>query len=137
MRYVMANTPKQNARTDKQKDNIKLKPKTKAFADKLISNPKMSHARAYLETHQTNNMNTAGVEAHRTLRNPNVQIYLNKHIDKAKHRIVELIDSKKENIALQASDSVLDRALGKPTQQIQSTSKRINITLEGKLLDID
>jgi hypothetical protein len=114
------------------KNGIKLHPKVKAFADELINNPKINHTEAYIKTHKTNNRNAAKVNASKTLTNPNVQIYLNKHIDKARNRIVQLIDSDKENISLQASESVLDRALGKPVQQTQN----INLNIDSALNDI-
>ena len=122
------------SKTAKKPSNsqAKLRPKTKAFVDELIKDPKQSHAQAYLKTHQTINPNTAKVEASKLLTKPNVQIYLNKHIDKARNRIVQLIDSERENISLQASESVLDRALGKPVQQTQN----INLNIDSALNDI-
>lgn len=105
--------------------------KQKAFADELIAHPKQSATKAYLATHETTSYNGAAVEASRTLKKPNVQLYLDTHIDKAKNRVVQLIDSDKEEIALRAADSVLDRALGKATQRVenQSTVVTLNLTL--------
>jgi len=45
---------------------------------------------------------------------------------------VQLIDSERENISLQASEMVLDRALGKPVQQTQN----INLNIDSALNDI-
>jgi len=114
------------------KNTIKLAPKVKAFADELINNPKISQTEAYIRTHKTNNRTTARINASKTLTNTNVQIYLNKHIDKARNKIVQLIDSERENISLQASEMVLDRALGKPVQQTQN----INLNIDSALNDI-
>ncbi len=107
-----------------------MKPKTKAFADALLADPKKSATTAYLETHETNNRATAKVEASKLLTKPNVQLYLDKHIDKARNRVVELVDSEKEQIALQASESILDRALGKPTQRVEQHSTSVNLSLD-------
>ena len=114
------------------KNTVKHAPKVKAFADELINNPKISQTEAYIRTHKTNSRTTARINASKTLTNANVQIYLNKHIDKARNKIVQLIDSEKENISLQASESVLDRALGKPVQQTQN----INLNIDSALNDI-
>ena len=63
------------------------------------------------------------------LTKPPIQIYLNEHIDKAKNRVVQLIDSQKDDIALRASDSVLNRALGMPTQRQESVSTTVSLSL--------
>lgn len=107
-----------------------MKPKTKAFADKLLADPKISATQAYLDTHQTTNKASAGVSAHQLLKKPNVQIYMKKHIDKAKHKVITLVDSDKEEIALKASESILDRALGKPTQRQESVSTVVSLNLD-------
>lgn len=107
----------------------KMKPKTKAFLDKLLSDPKIDRNKAWMETHNTNNPRSAAATAAEVLARPSSQLYLQQHIDKAKERIVSLVDSNREDIALKASESILDRELGKPIvkQQIQST--RISISL--------
>lgn len=120
-------TPEQSQKLAK---DLRLKPRTKAFADKLLSDPSISQTQAYLQTHNTNNPDTAKVEASRTLTKPNVKVYMDKHIDRAKMRIVELVESDKEDIALRASESILDRSLGKATVVQENTSyQQINITL--------
>lgn len=106
-----------------------IKRRTKDFANKLLADPTMSATQAYIETHQTNNRNAAKVEASKLLAKPNVQLYMNSHIDKAKVKIVDLVDSNREEIALKASESILDRALGKPTIRQEVKSTRISISL--------
>ena len=44
--------------------------------------------------------------------------------------IAGLVESNNENIALRASDSILDRQLGKPTQQIVTTNKKVFISID-------
>lgn len=107
-----------------------MKPKTKSYADKLLANPKMSQTEAYLQTHKTTNPNTARVNASKLMANANVQLYLDKHIKKARDKVVQLIDSKNEQTALRASDSVLDRQLGKPRQQIEVSSQMVSINID-------
>jgi len=109
---------------------MKLTRKQKAFADELLNNPKQSAARAAMKTYNVKDLNSAAVQAHQNLMKPNVQIYMSEHIDKAKNRIVTLVDSDKEDIALRASDSLLDRALGKATQTINQQSTSVNINLD-------
>lgn len=108
---------------------MKLTRKQKAFAHHLIDNPKDSATEAAMQTYQVGSRKSAEVIASENLRNTSIQLYLNEHIDKAKNRVVELIDSDKEQIALQAADSVLDRALGKPTQRTEQHSTSVNISL--------
>lgn len=120
-------TPEQSTKLAK---SLRLKPKTKQMADLLMSNPELSQTKAYLQTHNTNNVDTARTEASKTLSKPNVQIYMDKHINKAKTRIVELIDSDKPDIALRASQDILDRSHGKATViQESNTYTDIHITL--------
>jgi phage terminase small subunit len=100
--------------------------KQKAFADYLINNPKESATEAATQTYK-GNRKSAEVIASENLRKPPIQIYLNSHIDKAKSRVVSLIDSDKEEIALKASDSVLDRALGKPLTRGVHLNATVNL----------
>lgn len=44
--------------------------------------------------------------------------------DKAMLKLAKLIDSEDERIALQAAIAVLDRAVGKPKQAIETTTKK-------------
>jgi len=107
-----------------------MKPKTKAFADTLLANPKMSQTEAYLRTHETTNRSTARVEASKLLATPNIQTYMEQQAHKAALRVAELVSSSKEDIALRASNSILDRALGKPKQQIEVASKTVHIDID-------
>lgn len=115
------------------RDKYKLTRKQKAFADELLANPKLSATQAALRTYgkpdKPTTFKTASVIAAENLDKPSVRLYLNQHIEKAKNRVIELIDSEKEDIALRASDSVLDRALGKPTQRVENTSTSVNLNL--------
>lgn len=119
-----------------KKKTPKLTPKQKAFADTLLNNPKLSPTKAALETYGQEDKpptyGTAALIAHNNLNNSAVQLYMDQHIDKAKNRIVQLVDSEKEEIALRASDSILDRALGKATQKVETHSTTVNLSLSLK-----
>lgn len=111
-------------------NDLKLKPKVKAFADKLIADPKISHTQAYLDTHQTTNRAAANVQATKTLAKPSVKIYLQRHANRAKERMLELVESEKEDIALRASVDILDRTYGKAVTKQQSENVNLNVNVE-------
>lgn len=110
--------------------DLKLSPKTKAFVDLLNEDPTISKRQAYIKTHETNNVNTAAVQANRLLKQPNVMIYSQQAVNKARNKIVTLVDSKREDIALKASESVLDRQFGKATQKQERTQRTVEVKLD-------
>mgnify|MGYP006136718815 CR=1 FL=1 len=107
-----------------------LKPKTKEFVDKLIEDPKISQTEAYIQTHSTNSRETARANASSLLTKTNVQIYKDSAVKKAKRKIVALVDSGNDNIALKASQDILDRTEGKAVQKTENTSKVIEVKLD-------
>jgi hypothetical protein len=107
-----------------------LKENSKRILDIMVSKPNLNQTQAYKVIHPTASDNTARNNASQLLKKPEAQIYLQKHIDKASNRVVELIDSDKEEIALRASDSVLDRALGKATQRVETHTTGVTLTLD-------
>jgi hypothetical protein len=116
----------------------KMKTKTRAFADELLTNPKISHTEAYLRTHQTTNRKSASVSATQLLSKPSVLLYLDKHVTRARNRIVSLVDNAgKEDIQLRAAQDILDRTQGKATQRtdIQSHAISLNIDLSSSLTE--
>lgn len=104
-----------------------IKPKTKDFADILLRDNKISAQKAYLMTHETDHKPTARVNASQLLAKPEVQIYMEQHVDKAKQKVVELIDNDRPEIALKAADSVLDRNLGRPLTRTNNVNISISI----------
>lgn len=112
---------------------LRIKPKTKAMVDKLLDNPKMSQTEAYIQTHDTENRLNAGIAASKLLKQPNVMIYKDSAIRKAKKRVVSLVDSENENISLKASQDILDRTEGKAAQKTEHTSRvvRVEVDLTG------
>lgn len=117
--------------------STKVKPltrKQKAFADTLINNPKLSATQAALQTYGEPNKpttyQTAQQIAHNNLTKPNVQLYLQEHVDKAKYRVLTLVDSDKDEIALRASQDILDRSVGKAVQRVEQHSTSVNLNLD-------
>ncbi len=109
---------------------LRIKPNTKAMVDKLLANPGMSQTQAYIETHQTNNRVVARNEASKLLAKPSVAIYKASHIKKAKSRIVSLVDSTNENIALKASQDIIDRTEGKAGHKDDQVSRTVHVSLD-------
>lgn len=114
------------------KDLPKLRPKTKAFVDRLVSNPKLSQTQAYLQTHQTNNPVTAKVEASKLLSKPNVKVYKASVERLARQTVTEIMLDKsvKADTRLKASQDILDRNIGKAIQKTETKSTSVNVNLE-------
>lgn len=127
---------KVQVRTVKGTYSTRLTKKQKAFADLYIANPKAPNTDIVKMVYNVTDTNNANQIARQNLQSPTVQIYLNSHVDKAKERIIELIDSKREDIALRASQDVIDRTHGKPTQIQQSQSVSFVQHLNSKQIDI-
>jgi hypothetical protein len=107
-----------------------MKPKTKAFLDKVASNEKISATQAYIETHATTNRASARASASKILAKPSAQIYLDSHRLKARNKIVELVDSDRPQVALKASESILDRDFGKPLQRATISQEVVQINID-------
>lgn len=109
---------------------IRIRPKTKALYDEVINNPKITQREAYIKTHKTNSVKTADVEASKLLNSPKYSIYKASAVGKAKRRIVSLVESDNQNIALKASQDILDRTEGKATQKTESVNKTVEVKLD-------
>lgn len=108
-----------------------MKQKTKAFADELLANPKLSQTEAYIRTHSTTNRKSASVSASKLLAKPSVSIYMEEHVSRARQRIVSLVDSAtKEDIQLRASQDILDRMHGKATQRVEAQAVGLTLNLD-------
>lgn len=107
-----------------------LKPKTKELVDMLQSNPKLSQTEAYMRLHGTNNRESARASASAVLAKPSVQIYKASAVGKAKKRIVQLVESGNESIALKASQDILDRTEGKAVQRNETTQRTVEVKLD-------
>ena len=113
---------------------VKLTPQQKAYADLLLEQPNTAQTDIVKQAYpNVTDSNLASTIAAQNNKNTDIQIYTSEQVSKAKRRIVELIDSEREDISLRASVDVLDREHGKAVQQVQTTSKvmTINIDLSG------
>lgn len=117
-------------RQDLLAKELRIRPKTKALYDEVINNPKITQREAYLRTHKTNNIKTADVEASKLLNSPKYSIYRASAVGSAKRRIVQLVKSNNESIALKASQDILDRTEGKAVQKTENTSKVVEVKLD-------
>jgi hypothetical protein len=126
------NAPKLTAEQEKTRlaKQLGLKPKTKQLVDNLLENPKLSQTQAYIDIHGTTNRDSARATASALLAKPNVQIYKESAVKKAKTRIVTLIESQNESIALKASQDVLDRTEGKAIQRNETTARTVEVKLD-------
>lgn len=101
---------------------VKLTPKQKLFADEVIANPKQPLYVSAKKVYNVTSDNSARQISSENLTKPNIQIYLDKHVSKAKQRITELLDSNNEQIVLASSKDILDRTYGKASIKQESTS---------------
>lgn len=113
---------------------VRLTKQQKDYADIKLSNPNMALVDVVKQAYpNAKDSNYASTIAAINEKNNSIQIYTNEQISKAKKKIVELIDSEREDIALRASVDVLDREHGKAIQkqEISSKTMTINIDLSG------
>lgn len=115
--------------------NGSMHPKTKAFADMMIANPKLSQTQAYLNTHTTNRRLSASVESTKLLKKPNVRLYMQKHSKIAKETVIDVMENSRKNkdepqhatIALRAAQDILDRTYGKAVSKSENVNLNINV----------
>lgn len=104
-----------------------IKAKTKQFVDVLNTKTGINQQDAYLVSHPKASKATARVNASKLLKQPEVILYQQKYIDKAKSKVISLVDSEDERIALQASNSIIDREYGKPLTKTNNVNINLNI----------
>ena len=107
-----------------------LKPKSKLVLDELINNPKLTPADAYLKHHKTENRQTAHTAMSKLLKKPSAIGYKSSAVGKAKRRIITLVDSDNESIALKASQDIIDRNEGKAIQKTENSSRTVHVSLD-------
>lgn len=109
---------------------LKLAPKTVQLIELLENNPKLTQAEAYSMLHNVKDSRVAAANASRVLASDSARIYKDSAVRKAKKKIVSLIDSDNEQIAIKASQDVLDRTEGKATQKTEQTSRTVHVSLD-------
>lgn len=106
-----------------------LKANSKKILDIIAGQPGINQTDAYRQVHPNAADITARANAYQLMKKPEAQIYLQKHIDKAKETVVGLLDSEKDDIRLRSADSILDRELGKATQRIEQQTNKVSINI--------
>jgi len=107
-----------------------LKDKSKEVLDIIAAEPKTNNTDAYLRVHGTENRLTAASNVHKLLKKETAQIYLDKHIDKARTTVVSLLDSDKDDIRLRSATDILDRTQGKAIQRQQVTTTGVTLSID-------
>lgn len=110
-----------------------IKPKTKAMADLILSDPKISQQEAYLRTHETEHKPTARVQASILLNKPEVLAYMEQKAPMAEKAIVQVLNNAKKNkdsvqwqrLAHDSAQTILDRTYGKAITR----SNNLNVTV--------
>lgn len=107
-----------------------LKRNSKAILDIIAEQKDKNYTKAYKMIHPNASDVTARNNASQLVRKPEAQIYLQQHVKKARSRIVELVDSEKGDIALRASQDILDRSHGKATTRVESSSTGVTLNID-------
>lgn len=109
----------------------KLTRKQSSFVKQMLDNPKQSATQAILNSdYNVSTYDSAGQLASENLRKPQVLAHLIANSERAESKIVSLIESEKEEIALNASKDILDRVHGKATQRVETQSTSVNISID-------
>lgn len=126
----------------------KLTRKQKAFADKIINEPKISATQAVIQAYgkptKPVTYGSARMMAAENLAKPNILKYLHAHAVIAESKVIEAMDATQKvymkgtpideipdnAIRLQAANSILDRVHGKATQRVESTNTSVSIKLD-------
>lgn len=110
--------------------SLRLRPKTKALVDMLLEHPELKQSEVYRMLHPDASVKTSHVESSKILSKPSVQIYKDSAVSKAKERVVTLVDSSNESIALKASQDILDRTVGKATIKSEHLERVVKVQLD-------
>lgn len=120
-----------------------IRPKTKAFVDKLLEDPKITQTQAYLDTHQTENRLAARVQASHLLSKPDVLAYMEQKAPMAEKVIVQVMQNAKKNknnvqwqrLAHDSAQTILDRTYGKSITR--SNNLNTNTSIEELLNSLE
>jgi len=115
-----------------------LKVNSQRILDVYIKQKTKNARKAYMEVHPTASIATASSRMTDLLKKPEAQVYLQEHVTKATQRIVGLVDSEKEEIALRASQDIIDRNMGKAVQTVIQSKNGVtlNIDLSGSTVNV-
>lgn len=122
---------KKDEYTTKSGAKVYLTRQQKDYADsKLTAKPGTPLTAAAREAYPNAGQDTLRQIVNANERNKDVAIYTSEQVTKAKKKVIELVDSQREDIALRASVDVLDREHGKAVQQVQTTSRVMTISID-------
>lgn len=117
--------------TTKKGTVVRLTKQQKDYADLKLANPNAALTDIVKQAYpNAKDSNYASTIAAINEKNQSIQIYTNEQISNAKRRIGQLVHSEREDIALRASQDILDREHGKAVQQVQTESKAITINID-------
>lgn len=104
--------------------------KQKRFADELLAHPRKSATQAASEVYSVKNRHVAEVIASENMRKPEILDYMGTYADMAESRIIELIQSDDERVALSAAKDVLDRRYGKAMQRAEVSARVLKLDID-------
>jgi len=115
--------------------------KQKAFADELLNNPKITGVEAatkhYGRPGKAIDPTVANSIAVENIRKPLVMAYLRRHDDLIEETLIDVVkdwgheeNTRKREIALNNAQYVHDKVHGKATQQIESSTKQVIISID-------
>jgi len=107
-----------------------LKKNSKAILDIIATQKGINQTQAYKQIHPNASDVTARNNASQLLKKPEAQIYLQKHVDRARDTIVSLLNSDKDDIKLRSATDILDRTQGKAIQQVQTNSTKLVLNID-------
>lgn len=107
-----------------------LKKNSKDVLDIIAGQTKRNAREAYNQIHPNASHATALVNSAQLLAKPEAQIYLQEHVSKAKQTVVALMDSDKDEMRFKASEAILNRELGTPTQTIIKQTTGVTLTID-------
>lgn len=107
-----------------------LKQNSKQILDIIATQSARNATQAYKEVHPNASDVTARNNVSQLLKKEDAQIYLQKHVDKARSTIVSLLDSKKDEIKLKSAQEILDRNTGKSIQRTEVNSNNITLSID-------
>lgn len=109
---------------------LRLKPKSKQVLDEIINNKGITQTDAYIKYHPNSSRAAAAVRASNLVNSDKGRIYTSAAVGKAKRRVVSLVDSSNESIALKASQDILDRTEGKAVQKSETLNRTVEVKLD-------
>jgi hypothetical protein len=103
--------------------------KRMAVLKEKLKDPSITNSEAARRAFPNLSPSSASMLALRTMKDERVLAILDKHVNKAQDTIVRLLDSDKPDIALRASQDILDRTYGKAIQRNENINKNITVVL--------